>query len=461
LEAGEAEAIIVHTADRFSRNLAHSLILRESFQRLGVELHYVDRGKAQDTAESRLTQNVEAVIAEYEREKIKERTRRGLHAKAQAGKWVGHGPEPYGYRRDGRGRDTRLVIDPVEAKRVRRIFALYTGANRHKPAPLRGIAELLNQDGIASPGRATKSGPGPGRGWYIKTLKEILTRRVYIGELGSEGETFPKPELALVDRATFDKAQTQREKNRARASRNCKHEYLLTGFLKCLCGCGMSGKATVADEKRQNLYYRCLSTVYVNSMRPCREKFIRCDVADSIVWDWLSGLFTDPDKFHRGLADYANRLSTESQTKRQQLADTKTALREAEDNVKRLARDLREIKGKAGRAAVKAEFQTASSLADRLENERDDLAAELGDDLPVSERLALMQGWAKEIREGLADGDVDYEAKRRQTAGRRACPEPDGLTSRLKRARVSEAGQRGRSAGWRRREYARGAWVTL
>src|SRR5205823_4265916 len=71
IESKVADALIVYTSDRLSRNLAHMLILREELQSADIELHYCDRGKSENTAEGRLTQNVEAVIAEYEREKIR------------------------------------------------------------------------------------------------------------------------------------------------------------------------------------------------------------------------------------------------------------------------------------------------------------------------------------------------------------------------------------------------------
>src|SRR5581483_163243 len=129
LERKEADAVIVYAADRLSRNLAHLLILREEFNRAGIELHYMNRGKSENTAESRLMENVEGVIAEYEREKIKERTRRGKLAKAKAGKWVGAGFVPYGFRKVGVKQDSRLEIDEQEARIVRRIFDMYVGEN--------------------------------------------------------------------------------------------------------------------------------------------------------------------------------------------------------------------------------------------------------------------------------------------------------------------------------------------
>ncbi|MCA1554291.1 MAG: recombinase family protein, partial [Chloroflexi bacterium] len=143
LERKEADAVIVYTSDRLSRNLAHSLIMREQWQRAGVELHCVDRGKAEDTSESRLMQNVEVVIAEYEREKIRERTMRGMHAKAQSGRWVGNGHTPHGFARIGANKDARLMLDDYETSVVRRIFYEFVGAHGYQRKSANLIGETL------------------------------------------------------------------------------------------------------------------------------------------------------------------------------------------------------------------------------------------------------------------------------------------------------------------------------
>ncbi|MBM4422617.1 MAG: recombinase family protein [Chloroflexi bacterium] len=110
----EIEAVIVFSPDRLTRNLAHSLILREELQRAGIELHYCNRGKSENTPESRMTENIEAVFGDYWREKIIESSRRGRLSKAANGKWPCDGHAAYGYRKEGKGRDARLVVHEAE-----------------------------------------------------------------------------------------------------------------------------------------------------------------------------------------------------------------------------------------------------------------------------------------------------------------------------------------------------------
>jgi DNA invertase Pin-like site-specific DNA recombinase len=53
---------------------------------------------AEDTAEGRLLLNVSGVVAEFEREKIRERTSRGKKEKARQGLYVQPHACPFGYR---------------------------------------------------------------------------------------------------------------------------------------------------------------------------------------------------------------------------------------------------------------------------------------------------------------------------------------------------------------------------
>ncbi|MBI3303370.1 MAG: recombinase family protein, partial [Deltaproteobacteria bacterium] len=63
----------------------HQLMLVEEFKKLGVAITFVNRQIA-TSPEDQLLLQMQGVIAEYEREKIVERPRRGKRHKAQQGK---------------------------------------------------------------------------------------------------------------------------------------------------------------------------------------------------------------------------------------------------------------------------------------------------------------------------------------------------------------------------------------
>ena len=70
---GAFDVFITRKMDRLSRNLAKQLIVEAELRRSGVTIEYV-LGEYPDTPEGRLNKHIKATIAEYEREKITERT---------------------------------------------------------------------------------------------------------------------------------------------------------------------------------------------------------------------------------------------------------------------------------------------------------------------------------------------------------------------------------------------------
>jgi site-specific DNA recombinase len=82
--AGALDHILVLSPDRLARNHAHQLVLIEECKRLGVEMVFVNRPIAQ-SPEDQLLLQMQGVIAEFEREKIIERSRRGKLHKAKHG----------------------------------------------------------------------------------------------------------------------------------------------------------------------------------------------------------------------------------------------------------------------------------------------------------------------------------------------------------------------------------------
>src|SRR5829696_7239541 len=72
----EFDVLIIREMDRFARSLAKQLIVEQEFQKLGVELEFALES-FDSSPEGSLHKNIKAVIAEFERVKINERTKRG------------------------------------------------------------------------------------------------------------------------------------------------------------------------------------------------------------------------------------------------------------------------------------------------------------------------------------------------------------------------------------------------
>jgi site-specific DNA recombinase len=264
--AGSIDHLYVHCPDRLARNYAHQVLLLEEFLRAGVEVIFLNREVGQ-TPEDQLLLQVQGMIAEYERAKILERSRRGKRHGAQVGKVSVLSGAPYGYRyvskQEGAG-EARFEIVWEEARVVRQVF-VWVGRDRCSLGEVRRRLEAAGEHtrtGKTVWDRATicgmlKNPTYKGEAAFGKTAIEPLRPRLR-AQRGrplqpkhaySHHDIPPEqwmriPVPALVDAALFDAVQEQLQENRKRArvpQRGAK--YLLQGLIVCAsCGYAYYGK---------------------------------------------------------------------------------------------------------------------------------------------------------------------------------------------------------------------------
>jgi site-specific DNA recombinase len=95
--AGGLDRLYVHCPDRLARHYAYQVLLLEELVQRGVEVIFLNRPLGH-TPEDQLLLQVQGVIAEYERAKFLERSRRGKRHAAQEGRVGVLCHAPYGYR---------------------------------------------------------------------------------------------------------------------------------------------------------------------------------------------------------------------------------------------------------------------------------------------------------------------------------------------------------------------------
>jgi site-specific DNA recombinase len=297
-------AVIVIDPDRLSRNLGHQLLLAEEFEQAGVTLLIVSHPMEQGP-EGWLFFQMRGALAEYERAKILERTKRGAVGRIQAGH-PGGGNVPLGYRYVAEPHGGWWEIDDEEAALVRRIFALCLSGE-----PTRGIARVLTADGIPTP-----SDRHPERGhrkslpygvWNHPTVRAILTYHGYTGDASwgkrervkgtirrarpaSTWVAFRVP--PIIDQATFEAAQDALKHHQRWASRNRKHGYLLGGgTLRCgRCGRAMSGMC-----RGEIRYYRCGSRHSILDPALRCSGSLRADVVEAQAWAAVVRVLEQPE----------------------------------------------------------------------------------------------------------------------------------------------------------------------
>lgn len=331
--AGGIDRLYVHSPDRLARKYAYQVLLLDELKRQGVEVVFLNRELGRSPEDELLLQ-VQGMVAEYERAKILERSRRGKLHKARKGNVNVLSGAPYGYRyvskQHGDGQ-ARYEIVLEEARVVRQIFT-WVGQDR---CPIGEVCRRLKEQKVPSP---------TGKDYWDRTtvwgiLKNTAYRgaagfgKTQIGELrkrlrGQRGKleqpkrgysvydtperAVPIPVPALVSEELFACIAEQLEENRRRArQRKRGARYLLQGLLVCAqCGYAYYGKPvsrrSAKGATRRYAYYRCTGTdaYRFGGQRICQNKQVRTDLLEEAVWADVCALLKDPGRVE---AEYRRR----------------------------------------------------------------------------------------------------------------------------------------------------------
>ena len=220
--------------------------------------------------------NILGSFAEFERELICDRTRRGRRHKVERRREYLGSNTAYGYqyRRMDRinGKPGRLSVEPQEARIVRNVFE-WVDAERLSASR---IVRRLNEQRIP---------PRRSAAWGKSSVLRILHNEMYAGvwhynkfqcceprrqrtkatyrkRIKSSSRRRPRAEwiplelsrgLRLVDRDRWERVQLRLRENITFSPRNEKHPYLLKGLVEC----GGCGSRCVGDSWHGRFYYRC------------------------------------------------------------------------------------------------------------------------------------------------------------------------------------------------------------
>jgi site-specific DNA recombinase len=420
LRTGALDVLLCHALDRLSRKQTHTGILVQEAEDCGVALEFVLE-RFEDTATGQFLRNVKSFAAEFEREKIAERTMRGKAQRARSGKLpqaTGKGCYGYIYNVATGTREPH----PFQAEIVRRIYQRYAETQSFS-----AVSHELNQAGIP----AFSGGP-----WYPLTVRTVLNNETYSGRTvyrrtkrvvsrnpltgRTRNRVVAQPEAQWIElpdasprlidpvlwervRAIIDDPERLRRRPEGRT-------YLLGGRSKCgLCGSAMVGQ-TLQSKGTPYRYYRCRHAYTNITGQRCAARYVRGSILEEKVWQEVMEALSDPavvlqelerrsegadedgeaERIERGLAELAEREKrlvrlfgfgeVDESVVREQLADVRwqrTALEER----------LRPLRG-AGLSAVgpfdRSKLTAACrAVADWLEH------AELADRLLALEALQV------------------------------------------------------------------------
>ncbi|GFR32518.1 uncharacterized protein YlbG [Trichonephila clavata] len=332
---GKIDKIYIHSPDRLSRKYAYQMILLEEFQKAGAEAVFLNY-EINDNPESQLLLQMQGMIAEYERAKIMERSRRGKIYAANKGCVSVMGGAPYGYRYidkcTGVGQ-ALFEINEEEADVVRKVF-LWVGRER---ASIGEVCRRLNTMSII-----TRTGK---KCWDRSVIWGMLKNPAYKGQ-AAFGKTKvgvklqhirpqrhsceqPKDNYSIypvekanwiyvkvpniVNEDVFDIVQEQLAENRKIArTRERGAKYLLQGLIVCKC-CRYAYYGSPVRNKRGEkvdhyAYYRCIGrdSYRFGGNKICDNKHIRTDALETAVWEEVKHLLKNPNRI---LEEYKRKLS--------------------------------------------------------------------------------------------------------------------------------------------------------
>lgn len=312
------DKVICLAPDRLSRNATNANLLLKEILRRGATIEFVN-ATFENTPMGLFNFHILAAVAELEKATITERMSRGRREKARQGKVI-RNYQIYGY--DYNQETEQLVINEQEAAVVRMIFDLFTKPNEIAQG-MNGIAKHLTAKGIPTKKRA--------REWHKEVIRQILQNRTYIGEFyqnrwNTEGmlankfadtdEKFrmterPREEWimvpcpAIIDREQFEYAQKLLQESRRRWNGAERHEYLLSGLLRCAdCGNTMTGR----KSKNWGKYvyeYTDVKNLAGAKNKGCGHK-VKCSDLDEAVWNTILNWMKAP-------AEVAAALDTDEQ----------------------------------------------------------------------------------------------------------------------------------------------------
>ena len=339
------DVILIDDSSRLSRNLVDSLRIFEQLRFAHVRMIFVSQGIDSDSEQARVLFGIHGIVDSLYIDELAKKVFRGMEGRAigkyhTGGRCFGYKSVPIedSTRTDNYGRPiilgSHLAVDEVQAQIVRRIFELYANG-----ISLKGIAKLLNSEGVTSPqpqaGRISRS-------WCPSSIRVILRNQRYrgqviwgmkrkvrspktgkkIAELRSESEwTVNKiPEQRIVSEELWAAvrermAVVQRvfglgaERVGLMRAQAASSPYIFSGLMRCsVCGANI----TVVSgrwRKRQDVVYGCPMnanrgrTVCSNNLR------IRRNVLETQMLAGLQEKVLDPEVIEYTLQRFEDALT--------------------------------------------------------------------------------------------------------------------------------------------------------
>ena len=165
-KAGKIDLIVTKSISRFARNTIDCLKYIRDLKAINVAIFFEKENINTMDAKGEVLITIMASLAQQESESLSQNVKMGIQYRYQQGKVFVNHNHFLGYTKDDQG---NLVIEPEEAKVIKRIFYSYLNGMSMKQ-----IADSLKADGILTGGKT--------KNWQSSGVSKILKNEKYMGD---------------------------------------------------------------------------------------------------------------------------------------------------------------------------------------------------------------------------------------------------------------------------------------
>ena len=296
--AGRIDLIVTKSVSRFARNTVDSLTTVRQLKDKGVEIYFEKENIWTLDSKGELLITIMSSLAQEESRSISENCTWGQRKRFADGKVTVPFKRFLGY---DRGEDGNLVVNPEQAKTVKRLYSMLL-----KGMTPFGIASKLTADGVLSPsGKAH---------WNAGSVRSILSNEKYRGDallqksytvdFLTKKKKFNEGEIpqyyvknnhqAIIAPEVFDMVQRELERRgKGRGSHSGVH--LFSGRIMCgQCGNWYGSKVWHSTSKYRRTIWRCNHKF--NNDEVCTTPHLTDDEIQGYYLSALRKLLTDKDE---------------------------------------------------------------------------------------------------------------------------------------------------------------------
>jgi len=377
---GVFQIALINDVDRLARDVSHLGVVKRDLERHGIQVIF-RKLPAEKSPTHNLMVNILGSFAEFEREMIADRTRRGRRHKIEVRQQYLGSNTAYGYRyvpKDkAAAKEGYLEVAAEEAAVVKQMFdwvdkeglsgqrvterlsQLHVpprkGGKRWGKSSVLRILRCEMYAGVWHYNKHMSCEPEnpTHKDRYRKSLKSSIRRR-------AKTEWIPlllPEELQIIARDQWQRVQQQLDRNLTFSTRNAKHEYLLRGLVRC----GGCGATYVGDPGHGVFYYRCY--------RRCKRfPTIRESLLDAAVWEAIEAVILKPSVIKEQLVRRYDQRHTNAEKVHSETAEIERTLEQVQVEEDRILEAYR--KGVLSAAQLGRELEQINQRCNTLQTRK-------------------------------------------------------------------------------------------